>query len=110
MPRKTKMKWHGGRALLNLPGHQATAAIVAEIEDTAGRPVEEYVRRPRFCFQIANCDRSIAFDLDFDSEDERANNLYKLDTMIKALTEFRVGVAVENERFAERRRRGPIDE
>lgn len=85
-------KTRGGRALLNLPGHQSTAAIVAEIDG------EGSVSYPDYTFQISDCTRSIDLDLDFRNAEERENNLYKLDTMISVLKEFRKGVVATNKR------------
>lgn len=105
------MKFHGTktRSLLNLPGHQTTAAIVTEIEDTARRPQENgYLIVPRWTFQMSNCDRSLSWELDGfhgsgkDLAERQANDLHKLDTMIQALTEFREGVAVEHRRYKRR--------
>lgn len=115
-------KVRGGRALLNGAGHQTTAAIVAEIEDTRpwpkgrirggrkigtdldGKPSDEvpWELFPNVTLQIANCDRSIAFELDYETPDDLANNLHKVDTMIAVLSEFRAALADEQERFARR--------
>jgi hypothetical protein len=85
-------KTRGGRALLNQPGHQSTAAIVAEID------LDSSTRYPDFTFQISDCTRSINLDVDFNDADDRANNIYKLDTMISVLKEFRKGVIAMNKR------------
>lgn len=114
----------GGRALLNLSPHQTTAAIVAEVEDTRewkagevrGRPIgtdadgEEVTKlsdlrwelAPESTLQIANCDRSITFEIDWQTEGERANTLHKLDTMIEVLSDFREAVADEQRLYVER--------
>lgn len=98
------MKIHGGRALLNRAGHESTAAFVAEIECTDGAD-DDYLRAPHFTLQIANCDRSMAFDLRFDTAADRRNNLHKVDTMIKLLVAFRAGLEIEHKRFVARQRR-----
>jgi hypothetical protein len=115
MARRKAKKWHGARALLNRVGYSSTGAIVCEIEDTSGwedgkdgdgdEIDPRWPSTPRYTFQVANCDRSISFELDFGDADERANNLYKLDTMIDVLTKFRAGVLLENERYEQRHRR-----
>jgi hypothetical protein len=114
----------GGRSLLNLSPFATTAAIVAEVEDTRGwkdgevrgRPIGETRKgekqddaddlrwevEPESTFQIANCDRSIAFEIDWQTPSERANTLHKLDTMVGVLTEFRDAVADEQRLYAER--------
>ena len=100
----------GNRALLNLPGFESTAAIVVEIQDTRswkdgldadGEKVSEW-SIPEYTFQFANCDRSIAFDLEWRTGAERENSLHKIDTMIESLKAFRKGVADEQRRYAKR--------
>lgn len=117
----------GGRALLNRSSHATTAAIVAEVEDTRtwaegevrGRPIGtdndgekvsklsdlRWELEPNHTLQISNCDRSIAFELDWQTESERANTLHKLDTLIEILAEFREAVADEQRLYVERMER-----
>lgn len=95
--------------MLNRPGYQTTAAIVAEIEDTSawkpgkdrnGRDLSSsYGTEPLYTLQLSNCDRSISFMLEFGSPERHANNLHKLDTMISALEKFRTGLAQEHEAY-----------
>lgn len=113
LAKRGRKLFHGGRAMLNLPGHQSTAAMVAEIEDTgpANATQDRRDNAPTYTLQIANCDRSIAFEIDsfgwWDKDDEvnaaMKNDLHKLDTMIKLLTEFREGLATEQRRWVRRR-------
>ena len=100
-------KIHGTRALLNLPGCQSTAAIVAEIDSTRGMPSEDYPRwGPESTLQVSDCDRSISFDIgSFEDADERKNNLHKVDTLIAALQAFRKGLVYEQNRWV--RENGP---
>lgn len=103
-------KVRGKRALLNLPGHQSTAAIIAEVEDTrdwkSGKDGDgdrfTAWDSPDYCLQISDCDRSIKLDLAWQTEDERENALYKIDTMIDALVAFRKGVAAEQKLHVKR--------
>jgi hypothetical protein len=107
--------FRGGRALLNLPGQQSTAAIVAEIEDTSGWGKGEVRGKdhtsdtwvgslePDYTLQIANCDRSIQFELEFDTPDQRENCLYKIDTLLEVLSEFRGALVDELERYQDRK-------
>ena len=86
----------GARALLNLPGHESTAAIVAEIT----RPSAEY---PDITLVISDCSRVIHLSFDRGgTPDERENNLYKVDTLISVLREFRKGL-VTMHRLQEKR-------
>lgn len=50
----------------------------------------------------SNCDRSIAFEINFGSESERRNTLHKIDTMIETLSAFREAVADEQRLYVER--------
>lgn len=111
MPAKKK-KLYGGRSLLNLPGHESTAAIVAEIENTStwkagkghnGKDLKHtWEAEPSMMLQFANCDRSISFSTSIADKDEYSNTLHKIDTMIDLLVEFRSGIIVEYERYNER--------
>lgn len=106
-----QQKWHGGRALLNRPGFQSTAAIVAEIEDTSawkpgkdseGDTLTHWNPAPSINLQISDCSRVISFDFDMETRSGRLNGLHKIDTMIRLLAEFRSGLYAENERYAQR--------
>lgn len=110
------MKVHGGRAMLNLSGFHETGAVVAEVEDTSGwkpgcdrdgdaiKPNTRYFAEPNATLAISNCDRSISFELDWDSKGGRKNSLHKIDTLIAVLQDFRDGVVVEQERYVARKR------
>jgi hypothetical protein len=110
--RPANRRFFGRRALLNLPGHESSAAIVAEIEDTStwkkgtgydGKKLEPYSDiEPRVILQIANCDRSIVFNCSMDTEQEQENTLHKVMALIAALTEFRDGLLIEFPRYNER--------
>lgn len=112
MPRKPK--YHGARALLNLPGQHSTGAVVAEIEDTStwrkgknreGRDLDRWSVEPSYTLQISDCSRTVNLDLDLHSgatPEQQENNLHKLDTLIDALTKFRAGVALEQQRKEDR--------
>lgn len=108
--RGRKKKWHGGSALLNKVGFHSTAAICCIVEDTStwtsgkdsnGDMISTW-SQPSYTFQISNCDRSLTWDLDFETPASRANDLHKLDLMISVLSDFRDGVAVEQERLVQR--------
>lgn len=109
MGRKTK-KYHGGRAMLNDPGHHGLAAIIAEVEDSEaayppGGDVPPSWYTPNYIFQIADCDRHISLELDFDDAKGRKNTLKKIDRLIDTLTAFREGVKLEQERYVRNQRR-----
>lgn len=72
--------------MLNLPGFQSTAAIVAELRRT------QYGWETMF--RINDCDRAVnlGFSGPTADEDEWANDLHKLDTMTAAIKAFRKGL------------------
>jgi hypothetical protein len=99
--------------MLNQEGYHSTAAIVAEVEDTSewqpgenrgGSSLNRWDIEPRCVLQIANCDRSIAFEIEWQTEEERRHSLDKVDTMIESLTAFRRGLKIEQRRYAKRRK------
>jgi hypothetical protein len=109
-----KQRYRGLRALLNRPGFHSTGAVVAEIEDTRGwrkgrdrdgkKITADSWITPEVSLQISDCTRSIAMCIDFETEADRENSLYKVDTLIDALERFRAALADEQERFVKRRR------
>lgn len=101
----------GARALLNLPGHHSTGAIVAEVEDSSRWRGRAYGgaklkpgcdHEPKVIFQIANCDRSIQFGSDMETRDEQTNEIYKLDVLIESLEAFRDALKTEHARYNKR--------
>lgn len=100
-------KFHGGRRFLNKPGFHGLASIIAEIEDTTGYEDGDLDRwfHPSYTFQIADCDRHITLELDMETKEQRANNIYKVDQLLKTLTEFRNGLVQEQALYAARKKK-----
>jgi hypothetical protein len=97
------VKLYGERHLLNQPGFHSTAAIVAEIEDTADlAPLPDYAPAPRYTLMISDCYKVVNIEIDFSSEEERENSLNKVDLMLSALTAFRQGLVKEQDLYAQR--------
>lgn len=92
---------HGGRALLNLPGHHSTAAIVAEIEDTSARRVEN-TEFPDTTCKITDCEGSISLDMNYATANQVENSVHKIDTLVETLIEFRRGLILEHHRLQDR--------
>jgi hypothetical protein len=111
MPRKV----YGGRALLNLPGHHSSAAIIAEVEDTrawgldrdkSGEPLGSstgYSIQPRITCKITDCDNAAHIEFDLGTDHRLENSLHKVDTMIDTLRKFRKGLVEEDKRLRQRR-------
>lgn len=111
-------KVHGGRALLNQPGHHSTAVLIAEIEDTRqwlegrGRGNADptgYNITPNTKLIVSDCSQSINLELDIGTDARLENSLYKLDTMIAMLRKVRKGVLIEHERLIKRKAWVPPD-
>jgi hypothetical protein len=83
------MRVYGMRSMLNLPGFESTAAVVAEVaEKSWGWECS---------IQISDCDRKVSLSFcdpghSETTEEQYENDLYKVDTLIGALQEFRSGM------------------
>ncbi len=89
------------RSFINKPGFHATAFVYATVSKT--RADDE-----SGCYtnlDIADCNRSISLSIDCDGEASIANSLYKLDTLIDTLTEFREAFKKECDIQRERSKR-----
>jgi hypothetical protein len=82
---ETSKRVKGGRALLNLPGHHSTAAIVAELVPGTGY---SYIN-------ISDCSRQISIECPYADADDFENTLYKVDTMIDCLQKYRKALKAE---------------
>jgi hypothetical protein len=106
------MNVHGKRALLNPPGIESTAAIVAEVENTAkwrkgydrdGDVIKsKWNIEPNCTVRISDCDRAVSLTIEFGTEDEREAALFKIDRMVETLMSFRIGLEIEQARYVER--------
>lgn len=102
--------------MLNPPGLESTASIVAEIEDTRGwkegciRTGEKLTKEnqwdiyPNYILKISDCDRAIALSLHWESARERKFSLKKIDLMIEALYDMREALEEEQILFTQRSR------
>lgn len=110
------MSVRGARLLLNLPGVQSTAAIVAEVEDTRrwqtgrfreGTPLNwddnsEWSLVPDTVLKVSDCDRSVTFSIEWQSARHRRAALTKVDRLIEALVAFRAALAEEQRLYVAR--------
>jgi hypothetical protein len=76
---------YGKRSLLNLPGYESVGAIVAEVYESDTGWVTK--------LNISDCHRTITLEFGGPSSHAKhqENDLYKIDTLIECLTEFRKG-------------------
>ena len=101
------------REFLNLPGFHDGAYVVAYVENTAGREIEQrdrwgvdldyYVNpRPRIILELADCSNRINLEFEVHSELHVENSLHKVDTLLAVLARFRAGLVAEGERYGAR--------
>jgi hypothetical protein len=105
-------KLRGGRAMLNQAGHESTAAMVAEVEDTRGwkegcdgdgdEIKSKWALEPDTVLRISDCDRAVGLSIQWDTEEDRENALFKVDTMIALLRDFRKGLVAEQRLYVKR--------
>lgn len=112
----------GVRRLLNPPGFDSTAAIVAEVEDTRnwqtgryrnGTPLDlddetQWQLTPAATLQISDCSRSLVFTLHWDTAAGRRASLAKVDALVGALGEFRTALVEEQKLYVARLRRARL--
>lgn len=88
---------------LNRPGLYGDAFVRVYVGNTAAS--RRGRREPRLVLQIADCVNVINLEFSLHTEELRDNALFKVDTLVGALTRFRDGLAAEAELAAERERR-----
>ncbi len=101
------------RRFLNFPGFHDGAYIVAYVEDTRPRRIDaarsrrsfpsDPVPRARTILEIADCGERINLEFSLYSDLQVQNSLYKVDSLLHALTEFRAGLVEEAQLYAQRK-------
>jgi hypothetical protein len=83
------------KEFLNLAGHNGMANVVAQIVGSNyERDDIEY--RSTYCkLDFADCSRVVSMDIDLDDDYSRENALFKVDTMLDVLTDFRDAIERE---------------
>jgi hypothetical protein len=93
------------RVQLNHPEFDGGAHVRAFVEDTSAHRVRRrWLPSPRLKLRIADCANQIHLEFSVDTHDVRENSLYKIDTLIDALVQFRSGLRAEAELRAARER------
>jgi hypothetical protein len=94
------------RTILNRPALDGGAHVRAFVEDTSNRRVRRRrLPSPRLKLRIADCVNEVNLEFSIDSAETRDNSLYKIETLIAALREFRTGLVAEAELREQRERR-----
>lgn len=74
---------HAANAMLNLPGHESTAAVAVSIE------VRSWEDMPSGTLYISDCARQISLELYGNKLEEFANSIHKLDTLLEIIGDAR---------------------
>jgi hypothetical protein len=78
------------RLKLNHPEFDGGASVRVYVEDTTATR-----RAPHLALRISDCDEEIELEFGVHTPELRANSLYKIDTLLGALSRFRDGLAAE---------------
>jgi hypothetical protein len=82
LARRTKPRLYI-RKFINKPGNHTVASVLASVD------------RGGCTFIISDCDRTIKLDFNTYKEDGRKNAIYKAQTLIDILTEFKIALEAE---------------
>lgn len=83
------------KEFLNLAGHNGMANIIAQIV-TNNYTRDDIQYRNAYCkLDFADCSRVVSMDIDLSDEYSRENALFKIDTMIDVLVEYRDAIERE---------------
>lgn len=94
------------RTKLNRPAFDGGAHVRAYVEDTSNRKLRRRrLPSPRLKLRITDCTNKVHLEFSVDSADARENSLYKIETLIASLQEFRLGLAAEAGLREQRERR-----
>ena len=84
------------KEFLNLPGLNGMANIVAQIKKSSWGNSDKNSRNLEVNLSFADCDRKVSMAMSIDEDSyENKNTLYKVDTLIDVLTEFRDVLEIE---------------
>jgi hypothetical protein len=92
------------RTLLNRPDLYGGAYVRVFVEDTTSRKWRRQPPEPRIRLRIADCTNEIYLEFSVETAELRENSLYKIDTLLGALTRFRGALEAEAELYALRDR------
>jgi len=89
--------------LLNHPAFDGDAHVRVFVEDTTNRRVRRRrIPSPRLKLRIADCTNAVHLEFSVDTPEARSNSLFKIETLLAALREFRTGLVAEAELREER--------
>lgn len=78
------------KEFLNLPGQEEMASIMAQVTlQTYWGNKDDLERNVDYTLIISDCNKQIRLDFNHGDEYDQENSLFKLDTLINTLSEFR---------------------
>jgi hypothetical protein len=92
------------RRVLNRPKFDGGAYVRVFVEDTScgKRRFRSTPPSPRLRLRVADCAHHVNLEFSVETAELRDNALFKIDTLLGALTRFRHGLAAEAELYAKR--------
>jgi len=89
--------------LLNHPAFDGGAHVRVFVEDTTHRrPRRRRPPSPRLKLRVADCTNTVHLEFSVDTPEARSNSLFKVETLLAALRQFRAGLVAEAELREER--------
>lgn len=85
------------RKFFNKPGYHSTGFIYAYVAKSTKKSLRNGGGYVSCDLTIGDCSRQISLDFDHYSKKDRENSLYKIDTILGAITKFREALVVEYE-------------
>ncbi len=92
------------RLRLNRPDLDGGAEVRTFVEDTSAKSSRRRPPSPRLKLRISDCVNQINLEFGVESAELRDNSLFKIDTLLDALTRFRAALVAEAELYAQRER------
>jgi hypothetical protein len=88
---------------LNHPAFDGGAHVRVFVEDTTSRRVRRRrIPSPRLKLRITDCTNAVNLEFSVDTTEARSNSLFKFETLLAALRQFRAGLVAEAELREER--------
>jgi hypothetical protein len=82
--------------LLNHPAFDGGAHVRVFVEDTTHRRLRRRrLPSPRLKLRIADCTNTVHLEFSVDTAEVRSNSLFKIETLLAALRQFRAGLEAE---------------
>ena len=89
--------------LLNHPAFNGGACVRVFVEDTTNRRIRRRrLPSPPLMLRIADCTTTVHLEFYVDTPEARSNSLFKIETLLRALRQFRAGLVAEAELRQER--------